>query len=179
MTKLDELKAKIPNEILKTLVGVNNQEETVEYFCKVCYDKGCSTEDEIFEHFIDEHFSVLTSLLESFKLGQATFSSKENVDEKNICSCGFPQSYPIRHEHERTQRENDMIKHVRSQTIADVERLIDERIIKAKEILKAFENNPNSRVYKNFTFTVELLESLKSSLNKLLPKSLMNIFVVS
>ncbi len=27
------------------------------------------------------------------------------------CSCGFPQSYPIPHEHDRTARENQIIAH--------------------------------------------------------------------
>ncbi|KKL82752.1 hypothetical protein LCGC14_1981650 [marine sediment metagenome] len=30
---------------------------------------------------------------------------------KKLCSCGFPQSFPIPHEHDRTERENQIIKH--------------------------------------------------------------------
>lgn len=28
-----------------------------------------------------------------------------------LCSCGFPQSSPIPHEHDRTERENQIIEH--------------------------------------------------------------------
>lgn len=28
-----------------------------------------------------------------------------------LCSCGFPQSFPTPHEHDRTERENQIIKH--------------------------------------------------------------------
>lgn len=29
--------------------------------------------------------------------------------QKEICSCGMPQSFPIPHEHDRTERENQII----------------------------------------------------------------------
>ena len=32
-------------------------------------------------------------------------------NKKTFCSCGFPQSYPIPHEHDRTDRENIIIAH--------------------------------------------------------------------
>ncbi len=31
-----------------------------------------------------------------------------------LCACGFPQSYPIPHEHDRTDRENQIIAHYES-----------------------------------------------------------------
>lgn len=33
------------------------------------------------------------------------------ADKKKYCSCGNPQSYPIPHEHDRTEREKQIIKH--------------------------------------------------------------------
>ena len=34
------------------------------------------------------------------------------MDNKKLCKgCGFPQSFPIPHEHDRTDRENAIIKH--------------------------------------------------------------------
>ena len=35
-------------------------------------------------------------------------------EEKEMCSCGFPQSYPIPHEHDQTEREKVIIKHYES-----------------------------------------------------------------
>lgn len=32
---------------------------------------------------------------------------------KKYCSCGFPQSHPIPHEHDQTDREKAIIKHYR------------------------------------------------------------------
>ncbi len=34
-----------------------------------------------------------------------------NDTKGELCSCGFPQSYPIPHEHDRTERENQIIQH--------------------------------------------------------------------
>ena len=31
-----------------------------------------------------------------------------------LCSCGFPQSHPLPHEHDRTDRENQIIAHFES-----------------------------------------------------------------
>ncbi len=33
-----------------------------------------------------------------------------------LCSCGFPQSYPIPHEHDRTERENQIIEYYENST---------------------------------------------------------------
>ncbi len=40
------------------------------------------------------------------------------------CSCGFPQSYPIPHEHDRTARENQIIAHYEDSNKAMYEALI-------------------------------------------------------
>ena len=34
----------------------------------------------------------------------------EITSEKKMCSCGFPQSFPIPHEHDQTEREKQIIK---------------------------------------------------------------------
>jgi hypothetical protein len=36
---------------------------------------------------------------------------KKEKAERKLCSCGFPQSYPIPHEHDRTEREKAIIAH--------------------------------------------------------------------
>ncbi len=33
------------------------------------------------------------------------------MNKVKLCPCGFPQSYPIPHEHDLTEREKQIIKH--------------------------------------------------------------------
>ncbi len=46
---------------------------------------------------------------------------------KEMCSCGNPQSHPIPHEHDQTERETAIIKHFRNSHKALMETL--ERIV--------------------------------------------------
>jgi hypothetical protein len=36
------------------------------------------------------------------------------MSEKEMCPCGFPQSWPIPHEHDQTEREKVIIRHYES-----------------------------------------------------------------
>lgn len=46
--------------------------------------------------------------------------------EREMCSCGFPQSYPIPHEHDQTEREKQIIKHyVSLRPAPSVEEILD------------------------------------------------------
>ncbi len=40
-----------------------------------------------------------------------------------LCSCGFPQSYPLPHEHDRTEREKQIIAHYQRVNLALYEAL--------------------------------------------------------
>ncbi len=49
------------------------------------------------------------------------------MKDKVICSCGFAQSFPIPHEHDRTDRENEIINYLRTQIDALKYELLKEK----------------------------------------------------
>ncbi len=54
----------------------------------------------------------------------------------DLCSCGFPQSYPIPHEHDRTEREKQIIKH-KDEIMSDLYEA-------CKEVVKTYKCSPTS-----------------------------------
>jgi len=40
---------------------------------------------------------------------------------KKYCSCGFPQSHPIPHEHDRTEREKVIIKYYEARQLEELD----------------------------------------------------------
>jgi hypothetical protein len=86
--------------------------------------------------------------------------------EKKLCRCGMPQSYPIPHEHDQTEREKQIIAHFKAcqEHYANV---TDEGMLLTDEEIKSFchvgeELDPDKPL-------VEIGQMLKAQLAKVLP----------
>lgn len=55
------------------------------------------------------------------------------MDTNWICPCGNPQSYPIPHEHDRTDREHEIIAHFRAK-IKELELVQTKSLIKTRSL---------------------------------------------
>lgn len=58
---------------------------------------------------------------------------EQKKKENNYCSCGFPQSYPIPHKHDWTEREKRIVGTVLQNVVSQCEKIMEAETKKSAE----------------------------------------------